>query len=135
MIYEKHLSVTPEVLMKLEQAFAIGATDLEACFYANISKSTLYNYQKTNPEFLERKNELKQKPVLAARKVIVDAIDKDDREMAKWYIQRKRKGEFSTREETTGKGGKDLNPPTTIITTEDAAKAYVAAIKNANMAT
>jgi len=42
-------------LQKLEEAFAMGCTDLEACLYADISSSTLYNYQKAHPDFLERK--------------------------------------------------------------------------------
>ena len=66
--------VTQAVLVKLEQAFAMGCTDLEACFYANIGKSTLYNYQQANPDFVERKNILKAKPVLLARQTVMKGI-------------------------------------------------------------
>jgi Ca2+-binding EF-hand superfamily protein len=51
--------MTQETIQKLEQAFAFGSTDEEACFYANIGKSTLYDYIKANPEFSERKEALK----------------------------------------------------------------------------
>lgn len=84
-------------LNKLEEAFSLGCTDLEACFYANISSQTLYNYQKNNPEFLERKEALKEQPVLKARKVVVDAIDSGDKQTSQWYLERKNKAEFSTR--------------------------------------
>jgi hypothetical protein len=63
--------MTPETLQKLEDAFALGCTDLEACVYADISKSTLYNYQEQHPEFVERKEELKEHPVLLARQTVI----------------------------------------------------------------
>lgn len=39
---------------KLEEAFLIGATVEEACFYADISKQTYYNWSKENPELFDR---------------------------------------------------------------------------------
>jgi hypothetical protein len=65
---------TEIALQKLEQAFAIGCTDEEACLYADIATSSLYNYQKEHPDFLERKDILKQRPVLQSRQVLVNAI-------------------------------------------------------------
>ena len=47
--------VTQEVLRKLEEAFAMDCTDLEACLFADISKTTLYKYQVEHPLFAERK--------------------------------------------------------------------------------
>lgn len=69
--------VDKDVLHKLEEVFALGGTDTEACLYANISTSTLYNYQNANPDFLERKNELKQTPVLLARQTVVKSLKTD----------------------------------------------------------
>ena len=51
--------MTKDTIAKLEEAFKCGASDLEACFYADISKDSLYNYQKKHPEFIERKEALK----------------------------------------------------------------------------
>lgn len=90
--------LTPEVVQKLEHAFSIGATDIEACFYAGISRGTLYNYQKENPDFLDRKEMLKEKQVLKARTVIVQALQEGDKNIAKWYLERKRKDEFATQQ-------------------------------------
>jgi hypothetical protein len=81
-------SMTPATVSKLEEAFALGCTDLEACFYADISKPTLYAYQDANPEFLYRKERLKKRPVLLARKVIVDALLDDDRASAHKVLER-----------------------------------------------
>lgn len=69
--------VTESVLLKLEEAFAMGCPDTEACIYANISPSTLYKYQEEHPEFTEHKLQLKETPVLKARKTVIDSLEKD----------------------------------------------------------
>lgn len=102
--------MTPEVLTKLEQAFSIGCPDDEACIYADISRMTLRRYQEKNPEFCERKELLKQKLVLKARTNIAHKIQEGDIEVSKWYAERKRKAEFSTRQELTGQDGRNLIP-------------------------
>ncbi len=84
--------MTPSVLKKLEEVFALGGTDQEACFYANISHQTLYNYQKENPEFVERKEALKNSPILKARQTVVEALIEP--EYAFKYLERKKKDEF-----------------------------------------
>jgi hypothetical protein len=94
--------MTPEIIAKLEQVFAMGGTDEEACFYAGIGQSTLYNYQQKVPEFMERKEALKMRPIFKARETIVASLD--DPNIAKWYLERKRKQEFSPRQEITGDG-------------------------------
>lgn len=99
--------MTPEVVNKLEEVFALGGTDSEACFYAGISKQTLYNYQEINPDFIDRKEALKERPVLLARQTVVKAM-KDDPLTARWYLERKLKGEFAQRTEMTGAEGKPL---------------------------
>ena len=67
--------MTEAVIGKLEEAFSMGATDLEACFHADISGDVLYDYQKKHPEFTERKKALKEKLVLKARKNVQDALE------------------------------------------------------------
>jgi len=97
--------MTREVLDKLEEAFSLGCSDTEACLYADISPATLYNYQNDNPEFVERKEALKERPVLMARAVVVDSLKRKDKETARWYLERRRKKEFSARTEHTGEDG------------------------------
>ncbi|MBO1267079.1 hypothetical protein [Arthrobacter cavernae] len=99
------------VVRLLEEAFALGCTDLEACLYADIGKSTLYNYQDKNPKFLERKELLKERPVLQARNSVIQAM-RTDGNLALKFLERKRKAEFSTQQQidhTTN--GKDLPMP------------------------
>ena len=76
----------------------------EIAFYANISKQTLYNWMESDKKFKERLDELRTNPVLKARRTIVDKLD--NAEHAKWYLERKRKTEFSQKIETdiTSKG-------------------------------
>ena len=96
-------AMTPLVLRKLEEVFALGGTDEEACLFAGIGKTTLYEFQKQNPEFAERKETLKQSPVLKARQTVVKAIEKDPT-LAFKYLERKRKDEFSPRTEQAHTG-------------------------------
>lgn len=94
--------MTEEVIQKLEYAFMKGMTDREACIYANIATSTLYNYCNENPSFSERKEELKQHPTAKARLNVVEAIEKGDEDMSKWWLERKAKDEFSTKQTVDG---------------------------------
>lgn len=101
--------MTPEVIEKLEEAFLLGCTDVEACLAADIAPATLYNYQEKHPEFLERKEQLKQNPVYKARKTVVNAITKDPR-LAMDYLSRKAKKEFGNNVDITT-DGKELPTP------------------------
>ena len=90
--------INDEVLRKLDEAFAIGCSDIEAVVYAGISARTLYTFQKDNEDFLQRKRELKEKPVLLARKTVVESI-KTNPSLAFTYLERKKKKEFAQRQE------------------------------------
>lgn len=90
--------MTPEIVAKLEEAFLWGCSDLEACLHARIGKSTLYNYQNVNPEFVERKEQLKKNPTLRARKCVFDGIESDS-DLSLRYLERKERDEFSTKNE------------------------------------
>ncbi len=97
--------MTPENIAKLEIAFSNGASDLEACFIAGISKSTFYDYCKENPSFSDRKEALKEMPKYRARVNIVEAINSGDKQQSNWYLERKAKSEFAQRTEQTGADG------------------------------
>lgn len=109
--------MTPETINKLESVFAIGGTDKEACSYADISHQTLYNYQHDHPEFVERKEMLKEKPFIKARQTIVKSLDNAGD--AQWYMERKKKLEFSVRNELTGAEGVPLILPSSLIQKND----------------
>ena len=100
--------MTEDTLQKLRDGFLRGYSDDKACLFADIAPSTLYNYQKQNPEFIDQKEQLKKNQLIKAKNVVVDALDKKDREMAKWYLERKSKNEFSQRNEISGENGQPI---------------------------
>jgi hypothetical protein len=81
--------MTKDTLQLLRESFSWGCTDSEACCYADISTSTLYNYCKDNPEFLELKNKLKDSPTMKAKRIINGALDEADLNTAHRVIDRK----------------------------------------------
>jgi len=92
--------MTRDTLNKLEEIFALGGTDTEACTYADISPRTLYKYQEENPDYIQRKESLKEKPFLKARRTIVNSLS--DPNHAFKYMERKKKAEFGPNVEITG---------------------------------
>lgn len=98
--------MTPETIDKLRQAFLIGATKEEAARYAGISKVTLYNYIEKVPEFVNDIQGWQDEPILKAKTMVVRNLDKDIKN-AQWYLERKKKDEFSPRTEL---GGTESNP-------------------------
>lgn len=90
--------MTPQTVAKLEEAFSFGCTDIEACLYADIHKQTLYDYCEKYPEFTDRKETLKKHPTMVARKNLVRSINKGEVEDSKWYLERKSKAEFSSKQ-------------------------------------
>ena len=112
--------MTEETLNKLTLAFSKGLSDREACLFANISQQTLYNYCNANPAFLEQKERLKEKPQMQAKLNVVEGIENGDIELSKWYLERKNKGEFSTKQDIGITGS--VNNPFENLTTEELKK-------------
>jgi len=96
--------MTLAVIGKLEQVFSMDGTVLEACAYADISKDSYYDYVKLNPDFSDRVEALRQKPVLKARQTVMKNLS-ESYSNAMDYLSRKAKKEFSTRTEVTGAEG------------------------------
>ena len=74
-IAEAVTKLSPEVVNKLEEVFALDGTVEEACFYAGISRQTYYVWIKNNKELHDRFEELRQRPFLKARQTIVKNLD------------------------------------------------------------
>jgi len=91
--------MTESVIGKLEEWFAMWFTDVEACLYADIASSTLYDYIEKHPMFSERKEELKNQPKIQAKINIINKLKEKDTDTSKRYLERKSKDEFSTKQE------------------------------------
>lgn len=92
-------TITPKKLEKLEEAFKLGCSNREACFYADVAESTFYDFLKDYPEYSDKIAMWKDYQKIKARYVVHKALENNDRDMAKWYLERKAKDEFSTKQE------------------------------------
>ena len=78
-----------------------GLTDEECCDFVEISTSAFYNYCSKNPKFVEEKERWKHSPSVKAKINVVEAIERGDADMSKWWLERRNKEEFSTKQEVT----------------------------------
>ncbi len=125
--------MTGDVIGKLEHAFSLGCTDLEACFYAGISKDALYDYQKKEPKFSERKELLKKSPIFKARRKILDHMDSEDEQISiKATIDTMNRylGKPKESLEMTGPGGGPIQTITNEMSPKEAAQAFRDQIKD-----
>lgn len=112
MITGRPTVMTAETIGKLEEGFLMGFTDREACLFANINPSTLYDFCKENPDFSERKELLKENVKMRAKQNIHKEIDKGDKQLSQWYTER-RDPDFNPKQQIdhTTKGEKIDNSP------------------------
>jgi hypothetical protein len=82
---------TPEVVLKLEEAFKMDCTDGEACAYAGIGQATYYAERARNEAFRDRMDRCKEFPFMLAKKTVLTALATDDGALAiKWLKNRQR---------------------------------------------
>ena len=98
--------MTDAVVNKLEQAFLAGCTDTEACLYAGITRTTLHNYCTEENGFQNRKELLKDQPIMLSRFTILDKLKEGDIGTAKWVIDKKEGQKIKT---DITSGGKPIN--------------------------
>ena len=92
-----------EVILKLEQVWGIGGSDAEAALFAGISKTSLCEFLKANPPVAERKEELKNTPILAARQEVVKGI-RSNPEFSLKFLERRKSDEFAPRQKIDHSG-------------------------------
>ena len=89
---------TPEVIKKLEEVAALDGSVEEMAYYAGVHRDTVYLWLKEDKKLSDRIKELRERPILAARKAVVTkSIESYSNAMD--YLSRKRKDEFSTKTE------------------------------------
>lgn len=93
--------MTDAVVSKLEYGFMKGLNVTECCHYANISRNCFYEYLEKNPDFKDRTEELKSNPSTRAKLNVVEAIENGDTDLSKWWLERKNRDEFSTKQEVS----------------------------------
>ncbi len=93
--------MTDAIVGKLEYGFLKGLNVTECCHYADISRTAFYDYLEKNPEFADRIEELRSNPSTRAKLNVVEAIENGDTDLSKWWLERKNKDEFSTKQEVS----------------------------------
>lgn len=101
-------SLTPEVVSLLEHSVMDGANITEACQVAGISRETYYKHLKEDEKFADKMADAEEYPSKVAKKNLIERIKRKDVETSKWWLERKKKDEFSTRTENTGANGAPL---------------------------
>ena len=86
-------------MAKLEYGFMKGLNVTECCHYADISRNAFYDYLEKHPDFKDRMEELRSRPSTKAKLNVVEAIEKGDTDLSKWWLERRNKDEFSTKQE------------------------------------
>jgi hypothetical protein len=81
------VSLNTDTLSRLEEAFATGASDMEACVYASLSQKEFTNHIQSDPTFAARRGVLKQRPLLLARQTVMKA-PKEDPKFALEFLDR-----------------------------------------------
>ena len=86
--------MTPDVIGKLEAAFAIDCSINQACAFADINASTYFEWIKGNEELSNRFKRLRERPILRAKDCIFKGL-KNNPELALKYLKSKLPKEFS----------------------------------------
>lgn len=93
--------MTDVVLNLLRHAYGYGASDVEACQYAGIGKTALYDYLKEHPDFAEEREALQTKTNLLARKTVNEEMVNPENvkrgSLALDYLKAKLPNEFAPR--------------------------------------
>jgi len=110
--------ITDDVLVKLREAFVIGATDVQACYYAGISVDALYDYQNRVPNYASQKEAMKKSLGLQAKANVAKSIKGGDIGTSKWHLEKTEKETYADRTELTAKDGEALNPQTKSVDEE-----------------
>ena len=91
--------MTEAIVGKLEYGFMKGLNVTECCHYADISRTAFYDYLDKNPDFSNRIEELRSYTSAKAKLNITEAIEEGDRDLSKWWLERRNRDEFSTKQE------------------------------------
>ena len=103
-IGESVSKMTPEVINKLKEAFAIDPTIKDACAYAEIGETTYYRWMEENPVLREELERMRSRLPLKSHQNIASHIHQGDVGLSKWYLERRRPELFAEKlkiEQTT----------------------------------
>ena len=98
-----------QIVSDLKNAFMRDFTMERACRYAGIHHSTYYDWCERSDEFKSMMDKAQDELFNVAHNIIADDIRmKKDKDLAKWYLERRDKKRFAQRQEITGEEGEGL---------------------------
>jgi len=100
-----------EYLTNIQPYLEVGCSLYEACLHALVPYTTVVDYQNNDEEIRKKIERMGNVPILKARQSVVGDMETNS-ELALKYLERKKKDEFSPRNEHTGADGKELLPAT-----------------------
>lgn len=80
---------TPDVIGKLESAFANGYNIVQACSYANIHPDTYYEWLNNDQDFSDNMTKAQTNLGMHARKVVADEVKQGNLRAATWWLERR----------------------------------------------
>lgn len=97
--------MTADKIDEFKRAFSMGFSKAEACLYCWVLETTFYDYCSKNKDFVDLIPTLQSMPKLKAKMNVLESIEDKTKENnrqrlddSKWYLERKAKDEFSTKE-------------------------------------
>ena len=108
-------AITEAVLRKLEEGFSKGLNVTECCLFADVPKSTYYDYLNEHPSYSDRIELLKSNTRMIAKMNLYDKIQDGDEYNSRWYLERT-SDEFNpkNKQELTGKDGNPIEVQSTV---------------------
>ena len=90
---------TKMAIEMIKDAYLMWANDTQAALLAWISLNTLSRWKKEHPAFKAYCDLMKDDMVLKAKATVKKYVDKWDLKTAQWFLERRAKEEFSTKQE------------------------------------
>ena len=102
-----------KVFDKIFEAYSLGATDEQAAFFGNISRSTLAKWKKENHAFRDRIQHFRHRPILRALITSFNALATDIAHVH-WFLERRLPEEYAPRQRYRHGNATSGNKPTNI---------------------
>lgn len=88
-----------KILKALEPYLKLGMSRRKACIAIGLDSSLLAHWEEKEPELSVKINAWVNEPNISARKLLVEKIQGGSKAIAQWWLERKERKEFSTRQE------------------------------------
>lgn len=100
--------ISPELVKKLVEAFKMGYNVTQAAMFAGITRQTLADWIKKYEEFAHQINDAMDYPNRKARAVVMSSIEAGNTNDARWWLERRQRDDFATRQEHSGPNGQAM---------------------------